>query len=98
MSLQELQESLREKVRGAAAENFNVTLEQIAAEVPPRTEMGATLALNRSGWGRARPGRTNFGWQGSTVDSDVGLPHPGVDACNTHITSTGPRRDAKPGR
>jgi arginyl-tRNA synthetase len=40
VSLQELQESLRERVRGAAAENFNVTLEQIAAEVPPRTEMG----------------------------------------------------------
>lgn len=40
MSLQELQESLRERVRCAAAENFNITLEQVAAEVPPRTEMG----------------------------------------------------------
>lgn len=40
MSLYELQETLRERVKSAAAENFNVALEQIAAEVPPRTEMG----------------------------------------------------------
>ncbi|HEV7844596.1 MAG TPA: arginine--tRNA ligase, partial [Pyrinomonadaceae bacterium] len=40
MSLYELQETLRERVRHAAAENFKVTLEQVAAEVPPRTEMG----------------------------------------------------------
>jgi arginyl-tRNA synthetase len=40
VSLHELQETLRERVKSAAAENFNVTLEQIAAEVPPRTEMG----------------------------------------------------------
>ncbi|HKS27348.1 MAG TPA: arginine--tRNA ligase [Pyrinomonadaceae bacterium] len=40
MSLQELQESLRERVRRAAAEIFNITLEQVVAEVPPRTEMG----------------------------------------------------------
>jgi arginyl-tRNA synthetase len=40
LSLHELQETLREDVRRAAAERFGVTLEQIAAEVPPRTEMG----------------------------------------------------------
>jgi arginyl-tRNA synthetase len=40
VSLHDLQETLRECVRRAAAENFNVHLEQIAAEVPPRTEMG----------------------------------------------------------
>lgn len=40
MSLQELQEHLRERVRAAASESFNITLEQIAAEVPPRTELG----------------------------------------------------------
>lgn len=40
MSLHELQETLRERVRQAAAESFNITIEQVAAEVPPRTEMG----------------------------------------------------------
>lgn len=40
MSLQVLQESLRERVRIAASQNFNINLEQVAAEVPPRTEMG----------------------------------------------------------
>lgn len=40
MSLYDLQETLRERVLSAAAENFNITLEQVAAEVPPRTEMG----------------------------------------------------------
>ena len=40
MSLQELQEHLRERVRAAALESFNVQLEQVATEVPPRTEMG----------------------------------------------------------
>lgn len=40
MSLQELQETLRQRVQSAALENFNVELAQVAAEVPPRTEMG----------------------------------------------------------
>jgi arginyl-tRNA synthetase len=40
LSLVNLQMSLRERVREAAAELFNVTLEQVAAEVPPRTELG----------------------------------------------------------
>ncbi len=40
MSLQRLQETLRERVRAAANETFGVTLEQISAEVPPRTELG----------------------------------------------------------
>ncbi|HKQ50725.1 MAG TPA: arginine--tRNA ligase [Pyrinomonadaceae bacterium] len=40
LSLVELQDGLRERVRGAAAELFSVELEQVAAEVPPRTEMG----------------------------------------------------------
>src|SRR5215217_7901456 len=40
LSLVNLQNSLRERVRGAASELFGVELEQVAAEVPPRTEMG----------------------------------------------------------
>ncbi len=40
LSLVELQNGLRERVRATAAELFSVELEQVAAEVPPRTEMG----------------------------------------------------------
>jgi arginyl-tRNA synthetase len=40
LSLIELQQSLRERVRAAAAEKFGVGLEQVSAEVPPRTELG----------------------------------------------------------
>lgn len=40
MSLYDLQETLRQRVRRAATEHFNLELEQVAAEVPPRTEMG----------------------------------------------------------
>ncbi|HJU53010.1 MAG TPA: arginine--tRNA ligase [Pyrinomonadaceae bacterium] len=40
LSLVNLQNGLRERVRGAASELFGVALEQVAAEVPPRTEMG----------------------------------------------------------
>lgn len=40
MSLLELQESLRGRVRESAREMFGVELEQVAAEVPPRTELG----------------------------------------------------------
>ncbi|HEY8562742.1 MAG TPA: arginine--tRNA ligase [Pyrinomonadaceae bacterium] len=40
MSILEIQETLRGKVRATARENFNVELEQIPAEVPPRTELG----------------------------------------------------------
>lgn len=40
MSLQKLQETLRESVRAAAQEAFGVAPEQISAEVPPRTELG----------------------------------------------------------
>jgi arginyl-tRNA synthetase len=36
----ELQKALRERVRAAAAARFGVELEQVAAEVPPRTELG----------------------------------------------------------
>jgi arginyl-tRNA synthetase len=36
----ELQKALRERVRAAAASRFGVELEQVAAEVPPRTELG----------------------------------------------------------
>ncbi|MBD0326834.1 MAG: hypothetical protein ICV68_10395, partial [Pyrinomonadaceae bacterium] len=35
-----LQNGLRERVRAAAEELFGVTLEQVSAEVPPRTELG----------------------------------------------------------
>src|SRR5215211_2340646 len=40
LSLVNLQNALRERVRAAAAELFGVELEQVAAEVPPRTELG----------------------------------------------------------
>ena len=40
MNLLELQEDLRERMRVAARKAFNLELDQIAAEVPPRTELG----------------------------------------------------------
>jgi arginyl-tRNA synthetase len=40
LNLLELQNSLRERVRLAAEELFGITLESVAAEVPPRTELG----------------------------------------------------------
>jgi arginyl-tRNA synthetase len=40
MSILELQETLREKVRQTALEEFNIELEQVGTEVPPRTELG----------------------------------------------------------
>ncbi len=40
MNLIELQQSLRERVRAAAATRFGVELEQFPSEVPPRTELG----------------------------------------------------------
>ncbi|HEX6183349.1 MAG TPA: arginine--tRNA ligase [Pyrinomonadaceae bacterium] len=40
MNLIELQQSLRERVRAAAADRFGIELEQFPAEVPPRTELG----------------------------------------------------------
>jgi arginyl-tRNA synthetase len=40
LRLQDLPDALRERVRATAAERFNITLEQIGAEVPPRTELG----------------------------------------------------------
>lgn len=40
MTLTELQSILREKVREAANDKFKISLEQIVAEVPPKTELG----------------------------------------------------------
>lgn len=40
MRLLDRQEDLRERVRVAAQEMFDVALEQVSAEVPPRTELG----------------------------------------------------------
>ncbi len=40
MSILELQETLRGKVAATALEKFNIELEQIVAEVPPKTELG----------------------------------------------------------
>ncbi|HEX8284316.1 MAG TPA: arginine--tRNA ligase [Pyrinomonadaceae bacterium] len=40
MNLIELQQTLRERVRAAAAARFGVELEQVPSEVPPRTELG----------------------------------------------------------
>ena len=40
MNLIELQEKLRGRVRSTVFEKFGIELEQVAAEVPPRTELG----------------------------------------------------------
>jgi arginyl-tRNA synthetase len=40
LSLIELQQSMRERVRAAASEKFGVELEQVPSEVPPRTDLG----------------------------------------------------------
>lgn len=40
MTLTELQSILREKVRHAAASNFQIDLDQVVDEVPPKTELG----------------------------------------------------------
>ena len=40
MTLIELQQILRERVRGTALRVYNVELEQIASETPPKTELG----------------------------------------------------------
>ncbi len=40
MNLLQLQEQVREKVKQTAREVFNVEIDQIAAEVPPKTEFG----------------------------------------------------------
>src|SRR5918912_8616 len=40
LNLIELQKALRGRVRAAAAAQFGVELEQVPAEVPPRTELG----------------------------------------------------------
>jgi arginyl-tRNA synthetase len=40
LNLSELQNALREKVKAFAIDNFNIELENIAAEVPPKTELG----------------------------------------------------------
>jgi arginyl-tRNA synthetase len=40
MSILELQKSLRVKVRETALKEFNVELEQVGTEVPPKTELG----------------------------------------------------------
>ncbi|HEV2765556.1 MAG TPA: arginine--tRNA ligase, partial [Pyrinomonadaceae bacterium] len=40
MKLTDLQERLRARVRATAGERFGVALEQVAAEVPPRPELG----------------------------------------------------------
>jgi len=36
----DLQETLRERVRRIALEKFNIKLDAIIAEIPPRTELG----------------------------------------------------------
>ncbi len=40
MNLLQLQEEIRGKVKQTASEVFNVEIDQIAAEVPPKTEFG----------------------------------------------------------
>ncbi|HEY0459331.1 MAG TPA: arginine--tRNA ligase, partial [Pyrinomonadaceae bacterium] len=40
MSILELQETLRGQVRKTAHEKFNIELEQVSTEVPPKTELG----------------------------------------------------------
>ena len=40
MTLNELQQKLRERIRSAAKEMFGVEVQQLAAEAPPRPELG----------------------------------------------------------
>ena len=40
MSIFQLQETLRDEVRKTALEKFNIELEQVGTEVPPKTELG----------------------------------------------------------
>src|SRR5688572_42082 len=40
MTLTELQQKLRERIRSAAKEIFSVEVQQLAAEAPPRPELG----------------------------------------------------------
>src|SRR5678816_249962 len=40
MTLSELQQKLKDRIRSASHELFGVELEQLAAEVPPRPELG----------------------------------------------------------
>ena len=40
MTLTELQQKLRERIRSAAREIFGVEVQQLAAEAPPRPELG----------------------------------------------------------
>ncbi len=40
MTISELTSNFRESVRSSAAANFNISLDQIAAETPPKTELG----------------------------------------------------------
>src|SRR5215212_3018906 len=40
MTLTEIQNALRSKVREAAKANFNIDVEQVATEIPPKTELG----------------------------------------------------------
>lgn len=40
MSILELQETLRAEVRKTALEKFNIDLEQVGTEIPPKTELG----------------------------------------------------------
>jgi arginyl-tRNA synthetase len=40
MTITEIQNALRTAVREAARSKFNVELEQIASEIPPKTEFG----------------------------------------------------------
>jgi arginyl-tRNA synthetase len=40
VNLSELQNALREEVKAMARENFNIELESVAAEVPPKIELG----------------------------------------------------------
>src|SRR4029450_7289444 len=40
MTITEIQNALRSAVREAAHSQFNIDLEQIASEIPPKTELG----------------------------------------------------------
>lgn len=40
MTVTEIQNALREKLREAARAKFNIELEQVASEIPPKTELG----------------------------------------------------------
>ena len=56
MTLTELQQKLRERIRSAAKEIFGVAVQQLAVEAPPRPELGCRRDPGRDRQTPAKPG------------------------------------------